>query len=181
MASTNPTYGTVINKNDVKDIQSGPVAVSITLPIGLVYKDGANGWKQAPTDGSIHADQLYWNDKSRTSTSTLGVVQGTFYGEGARVVGKADGAIVVDEYCRASQTGSHGGQFEALADPANATVGATFGSGTATETAIDAIRTWQRNKIAIYKGHALELNQVDDLPTDAVDEDTNGIYEIRRG
>lgn len=181
MASTNPVYGTVLNKEEVQDKQSGPVAVSITLAIGLVYKDGANGWKQAPTDGSIHADQLYWNPISLTSTSTLGEVVGTFYGEGARVVGKADGAIVVDNYCKASTTSSHGGQFISLADPSDATVGATFGGGTATETAINNIRNWQRNKVAIYKGHALELNQVDDLPTDAVDEDTNGVYEIVRG
>jgi hypothetical protein len=174
MASTNPTYGTVINKNDVKDIQSGPVATSITLAIGLVYKDAANGWKQAPTDGSIHADQLYWNEKSLTSTATLGAVVGTFYGSGARVVGKADGAIVVDTYCRASETSAHGGQFESLADPSDSIT-------TPLAAQVDAIRDWQRTKIAIYKGHALELNQVDDLPTDAEDEDTNGIYEIRRG
>ena len=173
MASTNPVYGTVINKNDVKDIQSGPVAVSITLPVGLVYKDGANGWKQAPTDGSIHADQLYWNEKSLTSTAVLGAVTGTFYGEGARVVGKADGAIGVDGKCRASQTSSHGGQFQANADPAAAT--------TPTATQLDTLKDWIRNTIAIYKGHALELNKVDTLPTAAVDEEENGIYEIVRG
>lgn len=174
MTSSNPTYGTVINKNDVQDKQSGPVAVSITLAIGLVYKDGANGWKQAPTDGTIHGDQLYWNPISLTSTATLGEVVGTFYGEGARVVGKADGAIVVDNYCKASTTSSHGGQFITLADPSGAAT-------TPTAANVDAIRNWQRSKVAIYKGHALELNQVDDLPTDAVDEDTNGVYEIVRG
>lgn len=181
MTSTNPKFGTVINKNEVQDVQSGPVAVSITLGIGLVYKDGANGWKQAPTDGTIHGDQLYWNEKVLTSTSTLGAIVGTFYGEGALVVGQADGAIVVDNYCKASTTSSHGGQLISLADPSAATVGATFGGGTKTETAIDAIRNWQRNKVALYKGHALELNRVDNLPTDAVDEDTNCVFQIVRG
>lgn len=179
MTSTAPVIGTVLNKNDVQDKQSGPVAVSITLAVGLVYKDGANGWKNAPTDGSIHGDQLYFNPISLTSTATLGEVVGTFYGEGARVVGKAYGAIVVDEYCKAS--GTTAGSFEALADPADATVGATFGGGTATETAINAIRNWQRNKVALYKGHALELNQVDDLPTDALTTETNCVFEIVRG
>ena len=174
MASTNPVYGTVLNKNDVQDKKSGPVAVSITLPVGLVYEDGANGWKQAPTDGSIHADELYWNEKSLTSTATLGGVTATFYGEGARVVGKADGAIVVDAKCRASQTSSHGGQFQANADPADATT-------TPTATQLNALKNWQRNTIAIYKGHALELNRVDSVATNAVDEEENGVYEIVRG
>ena len=174
MTSTNPVLGTVINSVDVKDIQSGPVAVSITLGIGLVYKDAANGWKAAPTDGTIHADQLYWNPRSLTSTATLGEIVGTFYGEGARVIGKADGAIVVDNYCKASTTSSHGGQFISLADPSGAAT-------TPTAANVNAIRDWQRNKVAIYKGHALELNQVDDLPTDAVDEDITCVFEIVRG
>lgn len=174
MTSSNPVYGTVLNSQEVKDIQSGPVAVSITLAIGLVYKDAANGWKQAPTDGTIHADELYWNPISLTSTATLGAVVGTFYGEGARVVGKADGIIAVDEYVKASTTSAHNGQFIALADPSGAAT-------TPTAANVDAIRNWQRWKIGLYKGHALELNRVDNLPTAAADEDTNIVVEIRRG
>ena len=178
MTSTNPVYGTVLNENDVQDKQSGPVAVSITLAIGLVYKDGANGWKNAPTDGSIHGKAFYWNPISLVSTATLGEKTGTFYGEGARVVGKADGAIVVDAYAKASTNVANA--LMALTDPANAALNATF-SDTETEAAIDAIRNWQRNKVAIYKGHALELNQVNSLPTDATDTQTTCVFEIVRG
>ena len=181
MASSDPVLGTVMNMNDVSDKKSGPVAVSITLGVGLVYEDGVNGWKQAPTDGTIHADELYWNPTSLTSTATLGGVTGTFYGEGAKVIGKADGAIVVDNKVKASTTSSHGGQLISLADPANATTGATYGGGTATKAAIDAIRDWQRNKIAIYKGHANEVNNVGAVATDAVDEDINCVFQVTRG
>ena len=181
MVSSDPILGTVINMSDVQDKKSGPVAVSITLGVGLVYEDGANGWKVAPTDGTIHADELYWNPTSLTSTATLGGVTGTFYGEGARVIGKADGAIVVDQFCEASTTSAHGGQLLALADPSNATTGATYGGGTATKAAIDAIRDWQRDKIALYKGHANEVNRVGVVATDAADEDENCIFEITRG
>jgi len=173
LTSSNPVLGTVLNQNDVQDIKSGPVAVSITLGVGLVYEDGANGWKQAPTDGSINADELYWNPKSLTSTATLGGVTGTFYGEGARVIGQADGAITVDQYCKASTTSAHGGQLIALADPANAS------AGSAAE--IDAVRDWQRDKIAIYKGHANEVNNVGVVATNAADEETNCVFEITRG
>lgn len=178
MASTNPTYGTVLNKNEVKDIQSGPVAASTTLGIGLVYKDGANGWKQAPTDGSVYADRLYWNEKSLDNSSgSLGGKSGTFYGEGARVVGKADGAITVDAKCKASTTSAHGGQFIVNSTPADATT-------TPTAAQLNAVKNWVRHTIAIYKGHALELNRIGSttasLPTDAVDEDTNVVFEIRR-
>lgn len=174
MTSSNPVLGTVLNQNDVQDIKSGPVAVSITLGVGLVYEDGANGWKQAPTDGTIHADELYWNPRSLTSTATLGGVTGTFYGEGARVIGQADGAITVDQYCEASTSSSHGGQLIALADPSGAAT-------TPTAANVDAIRNWQRDKVAIYKGHANEVNNVGVVATNAADEDTNCVFEITRG
>ena len=174
MTSSNPVLGTVINMNDVQDKKSGPVAVSITLGVGLVYEDGSNGWKQAPTDGTIHADELYWNPRSLTSTSTLGGVTGTFYGEGARVTGQADGAIVVDQKCKASTTSSHGGQLMALADPSDQPT-------TPTASSINAIRNWQRDAVAIYKGHANEVNNVGVVATNAADEGTNCVFEIVRG
>ena len=173
MASSDPVLGTVMNMNDVTDKKSGPVAGSITLGVGLVYEDGANGWKQAPTDGTIHADELYWNPTAKTSTATLGGVTGTFYGEGAKVIGKADGAIVVDNKVKASTTSAHGGQLISLADPAAGT--------TPTAGQLDVITAWVKNKIAIYKGHANEVNNVGAVATDAVDEDINCVFQVTRG
>jgi len=180
MASSDPVLGTVMNKNDVQDKKSGPVAVSITLGVGLVYEDGVNGWKQAPTDGTIHADELYWNPTAKTSTATLGGVTGTFYGEGARVIGKADGIIVVDQYVKASTTTAHGGQLIKLDDLGTPALDATF-SDTEVEAAFNAARDFQRNKIALYKGHANEVNNVGAVATDAVDEDINCVFQVTRG
>ena len=171
MASTDPIVGTVINRNEVQDKKSGPVAVSITLGVGLVYEDGANGWKNAPIDGSIHADELYWNPTELISTAVLGGVIGTFYGEGARVIGVADTAIVVDQKCKASTNVAQA--LEPNADPANST--------TPTSGEVDAIRDWIRDTVAIYKGHALEVNRVDAVATNAVDTETNCVFEIVRG
>lgn len=179
MASTSPINGTVLNINDGIEKVTGRVAVSLTLGIGLVYQDGSNGWKNSPTNGTIHADQLYWNPTILVSTATLGDIVGTFYGEGARVIGTADGVLTAGGFCKAST--NHENQFIALADPVAATIGATFGGGTATEAAIDAIRDWQRNKIARYLGHPLEVIGTTTDNTDAANEETNCVFEITRG
>src|SRR3990167_10877376 len=163
MTSTSAIYGTVINKNEVQDKVTGPVAVSITLAIGLVYQDGANGWKNAPVDGTIHGKQLFWNDKALVSTATIGEIVGTFYGEGTKVIGKSDGVITVDAWCKASTSFANG--FIILADPANAI--------TPTAAEVDAIRNWQRAKIAIYKGHSLEVIGNTTLPTSSANLETN--------
>lgn len=178
MTTTSPIYGTILNKNEVQDKVTGPVAVSITLAIGLVYQDGANGWKNAPTDGSVYGRQLYWNEKSLVSTATLGEIGGTFYGEGAKVVGKSDGVITSQAWCKAGTAIANA--FIINSDPANTTLAATF-ADTEAEAAIDAIRNWQRAKIAIYKGHVLEVIGNTTLPTSSADTETNCVFEITRG
>ena len=171
MVSTKPIYGTILNKNEVQDKITGPVAVSITLAIGLVYLDGANGVKNAPTDGSVHGKQLYWNEKALTSTATIGEIGGTFYGEGSKVVGKSDGVITSQAWCKASTSFANG--FIILADPSNAV--------TPTAGEVDAIRNWQRNKVAIYKGHVLEVTGNTTLPTSSADLETDCVFQITRG
>lgn len=179
MASTVPIVGTIINKNDVTDKVTGMVAVSITLAKGLVYQDGSNGWKNAPTDGSIHGDELYWNPTALVSTSTLGAIVGTFYGNGARVVGVADGTITAGQWCKASTNVANA--FIKTADPTNTTLAATYAGGTALKTQIDAIRNWQRSKVARYIGHALEVIGNSTNPTSSADTETNCVFEIQRG
>lgn len=176
MTTTSPIYGTILNKNEVQDKVTGPVAVSITLAIGLVYQDGANGWKNAPTDGSIHGRKLFWNEKALVSTATLGEIGGTFYGEGAKVVGKSDGVITADAWCKASTNFANG--FITNDDPADAT--ATI-ANTTTSNEINNIRNWQRAKVAIYKGHVLEVIGNTTLPTSSADTETNCVFEITRG
>ena len=178
MTSTIPILGTVINQNDVTDKVTGSVAVSITLAVGLVYQDAANGWKNAPTDGSIDGDRLYWNHTALTSTATLGEIVGTFYGNGSRVVGKSDGIITAGNWCKASTSFANGFITN---DLVAATIGATFGSGTATETAIDAVRDWQLAKVARYIGHCLEVVGNETNPTSSADLDVNCVFEIQRG
>lgn len=178
MTSTKPINGTILNKLDVTDKKSGKVAASTTLAIGLVYQDGANGWKNVPTTAAVLGKDCYWNEKAiDNSAGSLGDKTGTFYGEGALVVGTADGAIVIDSWCKPST--NHANQLMALTDPA-ATLGTTYNKTTA-QAQINEITTWQKSKVAIYKGHVLEITAANGLATDAVDEETDVVYLIKRG
>lgn len=176
------TLGIVLNKDDVLDIVEGPVAASTNLTIGFVYEDGANGWKVAPVDGSITADALYWNPTAKDNSSgSKGDLTCTVYGEGARVVGQADGVIVVDAPIRASNTAAHGGQVKALAAVVDAALNGTFDDAEA-EAALDALRDYHLHKIGTYKGHYLtEIGNVDISRTNAADTETNCVFELRRG
>lgn len=176
MTSTSPVIGTILNKNEVQDFITGSVKASVTLAVGLVYQDGANGWTNAPTDGSIYGRQLFWNERSLTATATLGEIVGTFYGEGAKVVGKSDGVITVNANCKASTSFANG--FIIVADPSDAT--ATI-ANTTTSNEINNVRNWQRNKIAIYKGHVLEVIGNTTNGTSSADLETNCVFQIRRG
>jgi len=179
MTSTKPIQGTILNKLDVTDKKTGQVAASTTLAIGCVYQDGSNGWKNVPTDASILGKDIYWNEKSiDNSSGAKGDKSGTFYGEGSLVVGKADGAIVIDSWCKPSTNNAN--ELMALSDPA-ATLDATYGGGTTVTAQINEITTWQKSKTAIYKGHALETNRMDTLATDAVDDDVDCVFLIKRG
>ena len=174
MASST-VLGTVLNKNDVHDKISGPVKAAITLAIGLVFEDGALGWDNAPVDGSVPARRLYWNPTEiNNSTGVLGKKHGTFYGDNALFVGKADGVIVVDESVQASQTAAHNGQLQTIAEPTEP--GAAYA-----EAAADSLFFYVVDKVASYKGHVDEIKQIADSRTDAIDEDEDCVFQIRRG
>lgn len=174
MASST-VLGTVLNKNDVHDKISGPVKAAITLGIGLVFEDGALGWDNAPVDGSVPARRLYWNPTSiNNSTGVLGDKHGTFYGDNALFVGQADGAIVVDASVRTSQTAAHEGQLQSFAEPTEP--GAAYG-----EPAADSLFFYVVDKVASYKGHVDEINQIADSRTDAIDAETDLVFQMRRG
>jgi hypothetical protein len=178
MASTKAPIGTVFNKDNVKDKKSGQVAASTTLAVGLVYQDGSNGWKNAPTDGSVAGKDLYWNPAAiDNSAGSKGDKTGTFYGNGAIVVGKSDGVIVVNQWCKPSTNFANG--FITLTDP-SATVGATYGSGTTVGAEINEITTWVLARCARYLCHVLEYNNVSALPTSSADTETDCVFQITR-
>lgn len=175
-----PTLGDIQNKETVRDKKEGSAAAALSLGIGLVYQDGANGWKIAPVDGSIDARRLYFNGTVLdNSGGVLHDLTSTFYGEGAIVVGQADIAIVVNDKCRASQTAAHTGQFQAITKPAAAALNAIF-SDTEVEAALDALRDFLVEGVAIYLGHAGEITETQNEPTDAVDGDTDCLFLIVR-
>jgi hypothetical protein len=151
--------GDVLNKHAVTDVISGPVAASTTLGIGLVYEDGANGWKNAPTDGSIEGRSMYFNPVSiDNSSGSLGDKIGTFYGEGALVVGTADTAIAVDAHCKASTN-----------------VAQAFEDVTITTTLGDLL-----DVVAIYRGKVHERTESGTSRTAAADTDTDCVFQIVR-
>lgn len=178
MTSTKATIGTVLNKDEVKDVISGQVAASTTLAVGLVYQDGSNGWKNAPTDGSKQGIVMYWNEKAiDNSAGSKGDKTGTFWGDGAIVVGKSDGIIVARAWCKPSTNFANG--FITLTDP-SATLGATYGGGTTVKGQINEITTWLTARVARYLCHVLEYNNVSALPTSSADTETDCVFEIVR-
>ena len=176
--SGSPTLGDIKNKEEVSDKKQGKVATAITLAVGLVYQDAANGWKNVPADGSIDARRIYFNPISiDNSGGVLGDQTGTFYGMNAIVIGTADLAIVVDDYCRASVNVVNA--FQKLAVPSNSALNAIF-SDTEVEADIDGQRDFSIDKLAKYLGHAGEITETDNLATDAIDTDADCLFLIVR-
>lgn len=165
-------YGTVINKTDPAVVKkSGPVKAATKLTVGLVYYT-TNGWDKAPIDGSIHARNLYWNPIELDNTNGVkGDLSGTFYGLNARVVGKAEGAIVKGKDVMASETTAQ--SFAELAEPSDAA------SGSAAE--INAVRDYAVKLLGGYLGHTDEILSKDSEPTDAADAETNCVFVIKGG
>ncbi len=166
-ASGSAKPGQLLNRESISDRLVGDVAAATKLLVGLVYQDGANGFKQAPVDGTIAARALYWNPYEIDNASgSKGDKIGTFYGNCARVVGKADGAIAVNAPCRASETAAHGGQFESL----------TIRTDSVPNNATDV-----QALVALYKGHIGETVETANDPTAAVDGEEDLVFEIVRG
>jgi hypothetical protein len=154
MPSSEPRYGEVLNREEVTDRKTGPVAVSITLAVGLVYQDGVNGWKNATSQSG---EDVYWNETEIVSTATLGEKVGTFFGSGAIVVGKSDGIITANARVK------------------NGTVANAFVANTVTLIA-DQLLTCGR-----YLGHPQERTGNETLPTSSADLETNCVFVIERG
>ncbi len=168
-----PALGDVINTFDVSDKVEIQIAIGQNVPAGPVYKFGASDWRAVPVDGSIVSKKIYILPVGLDNT--LGTVVKTHeaYGDGARFMGKADGAIVVNTNCRVSETASHAQQLQAQADPT--APGGTYLQAEAVSL-VDAIT----KTLCQYVGHHDEIQAVAGTPTDAVDEDVDCIFQVKR-
>ena len=165
MTATKPVLGQVLNKDSLAvEKVSGPVKAAVNLGIGWVYEDGANGWTNALTNGSISAKALYWNDKVRdNSAGAKGDVYGTFYGQNAKIVGKAEGAIVRDAIFMTSEV------------TAQSCAALTLRTDTLANNAADRAK-----RLGFYKGHALEVNDTKTSRTDAATTETDCVFIVAR-
>ena len=165
MAATKQNLGQVLNsENTAVERVSGPVKAAVNLGIGWVYEDGTNGWTNALTNGSISAKALYWNDKVRdNSAGAKGDIYGTFYGNNAKIVGKAEGAIVRDAIFMTSEV------------TAQSCAALTLRTDTLANNAADRAK-----RLGFYKGHALEVNDVKTSRTDAATTQEDCVFIIAR-
>lgn len=169
----NIVLGTVLNKPLLElggDIKVLGIADSVTLTDGmLVYQDGSNGLKVVPTSAQPQAGLIRflpfgYDNGSGVSGHAKYRTFLTTYKRGARVVGKAEGAIVVGAEVRAST--STAGSFATLSVPADITTPANI-------AAVNAISAYLRARVGVYNGHpgqGIEQGSTKQ-PTDAADGD----------
>lgn len=158
-----PSLGTILNMStELKRVTSIIKAGNTVVP-GLVYIDDTNGVKNAPTDGSKTASELYWYDKSVVLAATDADKEVVVFAiDGLQVVGKADGVINVNTKSRASETAAHGGQLQTQ----------TIRTDTLPNNNTD------KDKVAgIYRGHVDEIKEIPH-PTNAADEDEDCVFDM---
>lgn len=166
--------GTILNKSASLPRITANFTTDATYLSGLVYEDGSNGWKQAPTDGSEDARELYWLEHGFTVSGTDKKV--TVYAiNGLQVVGRADAAIVIDGKVKAST--NHAGELETEVTPTIADEGDTsmVDLGGQIAAAGQEILTHYDTIIGHYMGHEDEIRD-GLLRTDAVDEDNDCVF-----
>jgi hypothetical protein len=190
--------GSVLNSSASLARITAIVKSGNAIAVGLVYEDGSNGWKNAPTDSSKLAKDLYWCPDSFASQSVDKKI--TVYDlDGLEVVGKADGTLVLDTEVKASTTSGHGGQLITNPEPTSAftaadagTVDGTYGAAEAAVieanrtriaelvTREAAIRTWVKHTVGHYIGHEAEIRE-GTTRTNAADAETTCVFVLRRG
>lgn len=160
--------GTILNKHSKLARTTHIIKAGITLNPGLCYIDGSNGLKNAPTDSSVQADELYWFDQpSVTVAAGAASKKVTVYAlDGLQVIGQADGAIVVGKEVEPSTTSAHGGQL----------ITHTIRTDSVANNNTDR-KLWVGN----YRGHEAEIKEGVSPLTDAVDGETNCVFDLRAG
>ena len=94
--------GRILNKSASIPRITAEFSTAATYTAGLVFENGAGDWRQAPTDGSKEARELYWLENGFTVASGE-VKKTTVYAlSGLFVIGKADGVIAPDDHVMAS-------------------------------------------------------------------------------
>ena len=169
--------GTILNKSASIPRITANFSTVATYVTGLVYEDGANGWKNSPTDGSEDRRELYWLEHGFV-VATGEVKKTTVYAlNGLMVVGIVDTAIVVDGYVKAST--NHVGQLMAAVTPTIADEGDTsmVDLGGQLAAADQSILTHYDTIVGHYIGSEDEIRD-GLLRTDAVDEDTDCVFVL---
>ncbi len=157
--------GVVLNKPTELKRNSAVVKAGTVVAIGLCYIDGASGVKSAPDDGSKDADELFWIENAVGSATELKDKKVTIYAvDGLQVIGKADGAITINQECKPSTTASHGGQFI---------------THTIRTDSVANHNTDNKQFVANYRGHEDEVKEGRTL-TNAADEDL-AVFDLRGG
>lgn len=101
MAANSP-LGRILNKSASIPRITAEFSTAATYLPGLVYEAGAGDWRQAPTDGSKEARELYWLENGFT-VATGEVKKTTVYAlPGLMVIGTSDGIIAPDSHVMAS-------------------------------------------------------------------------------
>lgn len=159
--------GTIVNRHQITDVIVGDVAANVKLTAGLaVYEDTTNGFKVVPTSSQPIASNVRFVSVEADNTGgSKGDKKVETYKHGAIMFVKAQGNIPLGSKLRCST--STAGSLAALADPADATLAATF-SDTAVEAALNAIRDVKKFHVANYLGHADEFRTGKE-PTAATD------------
>lgn len=164
------TQGNIENKQMLTDVIVINQAANTSLSKGtFVYEDGTNGAKVVPTDSSIEAKLCRFIENDSNNLTISGIQDGNkgdkaveTYKTGAIVIAKCDGAITVGSLVKPSTTTA--GQVEALSTPSDA-------ASPPTDANVNAIRDWDKMKLARYLGHGGEGQGIGNDPTDAADGD----------
>ena len=154
---------TILNRQQVDDRVQIFIATGQNVKAGLVYQNGDKDWRNVPLTAQPKAKKIYVLENGFDNSSGTDVKTEIAFGEGARFIDTADGAITLNENCSAS-TSTVGLLSQATA------------IGTTTATIIAALE----NVVAQYKGHADELKNTVDDASAAVDGDTDCVFQIRR-
>lgn len=173
--------GTILNKTSALKRVTGIVKATITLIPGLCYIDGANGIKNAPVDGSVKSNALYWYDGEAVTVAAGKTKKVTIYAiDGLWVVGQAEGVIPVDGPVKPATTAAHGGWMITHPTPTVADEGDTSMADLGGEiaAAIQAVYTYGGALCGFYRGHEAEIKE-GSTRTAAADTETNCVFELR--
>lgn len=152
----------------------GAVKANVKLTAGMaVYDDGTNGFAVVPTSGQPPASQVRFVEVEADNTGgAKGDKIVETFKQGNIMVVLAEGNVPIGSKLRCSTNTA--GSLAALADPANATLAATF-SASAVKALLDGLRDVMKYYVADYLGHTDEF-RTGKAPTAATDGQEIAVY-----